>query len=121
MGTIYQDWTPVDIGNRKKTNNNNNNNNRPKPKVVEDPETGMMPKIKTFPLDLINNIKNTRESKKITQKDLAKLMSMESSIINKIENSQYPFNEKLYNEIMRKMGVNPKEIKKTDDKPLNKD
>lgn len=111
--TIYQDWDDVNIGNGNKNKqkpreiNPNNTAKAREIKKIEE-ETGMMPKIVSIPQELIVLLQTARTAKGLTQKDLAKQLNMDVSVIANIEANKSPFNKNLYCKIVRHLGVNTK-------------
>jgi len=113
--TIYQDWDDVKIGNGNKNKQKTkevNPNNTAKAKEIRkiDEETGMMPKIIYAPHELIVILQTARIAKGLSQKDLAKNLNMDVSIIANIEANKSPFNKNLYCKIVRSLGVNTRDI-----------
>jgi ribosome-binding protein aMBF1 (putative translation factor) len=114
--TIYQDWDAVNIGTGNKTKQKAkevNPNNTAKAREIRqiDEETGMMPKIVSTPPELISILQTARIAKNLKQKDLAKQLNIDVSIIANIEANKSPFNKNLYCKIVRALGVDTKEIK----------
>lgn len=107
--SIYQDWTPVDIGHKKSPKNNQQNSNKKKVSNVEC-EDGLPPVVLYWPIELIRSLQLLRQAKQISQKDLAKKLNLPSSIINDIEANKIPYNPKLYKTIYRALGGNPSEL-----------
>lgn len=116
MANCYQDWAPVNIGNGKKPTNNTKTSNYTIPKgPQEDPETGMMNKKPSYPQILIDQLREARVAKGLTQAKLAQQLNYDVSIINKLENNQYPYNKRTYLNIMKRLGVDTTTIKFPDD------
>ena len=67
--------------------------NTPKVEKTEDGEEIMKPPQK-WDIRLLNIIKETRNAKKWTQKDLAKKISMNENVIKDIESNKIPYNKK---------------------------
>lgn len=113
--TIYQDWDAVNIGNGSKSKlkaKEVNPNNTAKAKEIRqiEEETGMMPKIVYTPPELINILQEARKAKNLTQKDLAKKLNLDASIIANMEANKSPFNKNLYCRIVRSLGVDTKTL-----------
>ena len=102
--SIYQDWTPVDIG--KKSNKSNLKSQASIKSKVEDYD-GTPPTILYWTTDLIIALQQLRQAKGFSQKDLAKQMNLQSSVINDIEANKCPYNPQLYKKIFRFMGGDP--------------
>ena len=113
INLIYQDWnTTYTIGNGKGKKNNEQKNIQ-KPKPTEDEESGMQLKTKKFTTKMIDDLKNARTIKGISQKELAKQLNIPVNIIQDLERNEIPYNMKLYNNIMKKLGVDIHELKKS--------
>lgn len=113
--TIYQDWDDVNIGNGNKNKqckqvSPNNTVKAHEIRKIEE-ETGMMPKIVYASHELIVILQNARIAKGLSQKDLAKKLNMDVSLIANIEANKSPFNKNLYCKIVRTLGVDTKDIK----------
>lgn len=100
---ITQDWEPVTIGNGKKTKVISSS--APKPKIIQDDEDA--PKIQKYPIELITNLREARAAKGLSQKDLAKKMCINVSVIQNLENNQCDYNrtKTLYLSVMRTLGA----------------
>jgi len=105
--SIIQDWEPVIIGNgkNKKTNNNIKQN-----EIDDEEEGGMTKKVQKFTIKQIDALKEARILQKISQKDLAKKLNIESKIIQDIEQNNIPFNKILYRKIMKVLKIDDKTI-----------
>ena len=109
--SIYQDWTPVTIGNGKNNNKNKTNTKTSNNKKLETNEDDMPPKMQFWSSELITALQQARNAKGLTQTELAKKLNIQPSYIQDIENNKSQYNRKLYVTIMRTVGVNIKEIK----------
>lgn len=107
--SIRQDWEPVIIGNCK-TKNKNNNNNIKRNEIDDEEEGGMTKKVQKFTIKQIDALKEARILQKISQKDLAKKLNIESKIIQDIEQNNIPFNKILYRKIMKVLKIDDKTI-----------
>lgn len=105
--SIYQDWRPVDIGN--KSNIKKNISQLPS-KVKNEEYDGTPPTILYWTTDLIIALQQLRQVKGINQKELAKRMNLPSSIINDIEANKCPYNPTLYKKIYRFLGGDPSSL-----------
>ena len=105
--SIYQDWTSVDIGNKKGVKKATSQSFS-KPKVEE--YDGTPPTILYWTNDLIIALQQLRQMKGFSQKDLAKRMNLPSSMINDIEANKCPYNPTLYKKIFRFMGGDPSSL-----------
>jgi len=111
MPEIYQDWTPVNIGNCAHKNKIHEQNNHSKNIKLEINDGEMPPKLIQYTHDMIVTLQQARKAKNVTQGGLAKQLNMDSKIIQDIENNKCPYNRKLYCLIMRKLGVNTETLK----------
>jgi ribosome-binding protein aMBF1 (putative translation factor) len=102
---IYQDWTPVDIGN-KKIYNKQQSLQQKLPKKEEDYD-GTPPKVLYWTTELIVALQQLRQLKGFNQKELAKRMNIPSCVINDIEANKTPYNPTLYKKIYRYLGGDP--------------
>jgi ribosome-binding protein aMBF1 (putative translation factor) len=107
--SIYQDWTPVDIGNKSKINKIQSQSSS-KAKAKEEDYDGTPPTILYWTTDLIIALQQLRQVKGLSQKDLAKRMNLPSSMINDIEANKCPYNPTLYKKIFRYMGGDPSSL-----------
>jgi len=110
--SIYQDWTPVNIGNGKNKhlkNNSNNNNSKKLSELEKDDE--MPPKMQYWTPELIVALQQARMAKGLSQVELAKKLNIQPSYIQDIENNKSQYNRKLYLTLMRTLGVNTKDLK----------
>jgi ribosome-binding protein aMBF1 (putative translation factor) len=98
--SIYQDWTPVDIGNKKSVKHHPT---PPKPKQIEEYD-GTPPKVIYWTNELIIALQQLRQIKNVSQKDLAKRMNLPATTINDIEANKCPYNPNLYKKIYRFLG-----------------
>jgi ribosome-binding protein aMBF1 (putative translation factor) len=105
--SIYQDWTPVNIGNKSKIKRSLS---QAPPKVKVDEYDGTPPIILYWTTDLIIALQQLRQAKGYNQKDLAKKMNLPSSIINDIEANKCPYNPILYKKIFRYLGGDPSSL-----------
>ena len=105
--SIYQDWTPVNIGNKK---NINKSLSQSCSKTKEDDYDGTPPTILYWTTDLIIALQQLRQAKGFSQKDLAKRMNLPSSMINDIEANKCTYNPTLYKKIFRFMGGDPSSL-----------
>jgi ribosome-binding protein aMBF1 (putative translation factor) len=105
--SIRQDWEPVIIGNckNKKINNNNKRN-----EIDEEEEGGMTKKVQKFTIKQIDALKEARILQKISQKDLAKKLNIDSKIIQDIEQNNISINKILYRKIMKVLKIDDKTI-----------
>ena len=103
--SIYQDWTPVDIGKKKKVNQSVSPS-----KAKNDEYDGTPPTILYWTTELIIALQQLRQLKGINQKDLAKRMNLPSSVINDIEANKCPYNPVLYKKIFRFLGGDPSSL-----------
>jgi ribosome-binding protein aMBF1 (putative translation factor) len=103
--SIYQDWTPVNIGNGKLKNKQIPN--KPKPKEEYD---GTPPTVLYWTTELIIALQQLRQAKAINQKDLAKQMNIPVSYISDIEANKSPYNPKLYKRIYNFLGGDTKTL-----------
>ena len=109
--SIYQDWTPVNIGNgggKHKIINNCNTN-----KKLNELENNddMPPKLQYWTPELIIALQQARTAKGLSQVELAKKLNIQPRYIQDIENNKSQYNKKLYMTLMRTLGVNTKELK----------
>jgi len=102
--SIYQDWTPVDIGRGK------SNLHPTPPKSKEEEYDGTPPKVLYWTNDLIKALQQLRQVKNISQKDLAKRMNLPATTINDIEANKCPYNPQLYKRIFRFLGGDPSSL-----------
>ncbi len=109
--SIYQDWTPVTIGNGKNNNKNKTSTKTSNNKKLETNEDDMPPKMQFWSNELITALQQARNAKGLTQTELAKKLNIQPSYIQDIENNKSQYNRKLYVTIMRTLGVNIKELK----------
>jgi ribosome-binding protein aMBF1 (putative translation factor) len=110
--SIYQDWTPVTIGNggnKKKTNTGISNVNKKLNELENNDD--MPPKIQHWTPELINALQQARMAKGLSQVELAKKLNIQPSYVQDIENNKSQYNRKLYLTLMRTLGVNTKELK----------
>jgi ribosome-binding protein aMBF1 (putative translation factor) len=107
--SIRQDWEPVIISNGKNKKINNNNNNK-RNEIDEEEEGGMTKKVQKFTIKQIDALKEARILQKISQKDLAKKLNIDSKIIQDIEQNNIPFNKLLYRNIMKVLKIDDKTI-----------
>lgn len=105
--SIYQDWTPVDIGNKSK---NKKIVSRAPSKTKDEEYDGTPPIVLYWTTDLIIALQQLRMAKGLSQKDLAKKLNLPSSIINDIEANKCPYNPTLYKKIFRFMGGDPSSL-----------
>lgn len=111
----FQDWEPVvlqklvsrNAANAPKTSNISINT--PKVEYTDDGEE-VMKKIEKWDIKLIQALQEARKTKNLTQEGVAKMMNIKASIIKDIEGNKIPYNERLYKNIMRKLGVDLKTI-----------
>jgi ribosome-binding protein aMBF1 (putative translation factor) len=103
--SIYQDWTPVDIGNKKISKKQHSMSSNPKPKI--DDYDGTPPKVLYWTTELIVSLQQLRQAKGINQKELANKLNLPVSIINDIEANKSPYNPTLYKKIYRILGGDP--------------
>ena len=107
----HQDLEVIDIGNKnlKKTNKKNtvqiNNHDLHRIKIENEQENF---DIKKIPKELSKEISEFRNSKKITQKDLALRLNVNKDLINNIENGKATYDPKtkdLINKIQKIFGI----------------
>jgi len=104
--SIYQDWTPVVIGNggaKKRAQTIQSQ----KPRIVEDEELPVMVKWTT---ELVEALKQLRQAKGITQIELAKKMNLPVNTFRDIENYSSSYNPNLYKKAYRLLGGDPKTL-----------
>jgi ribosome-binding protein aMBF1 (putative translation factor) len=102
--SIYQDWTPVDIGNKKlKSKSHLSSQNI---KKVEEYD-GIPPTVLYWTTELIIALQQLRNTKGISQKDLAKKLNLPSTTISDIEGNKCAYNQVLYKKIYRFLGGDP--------------
>lgn len=104
--SIYQDWTPVDIGNGKIKKTSSIKQNKPK----VDEYDGTPPIVLSWTNELIIALQQLRQAKGISQKDLAKMLNIHSSVISDIENNKSVYNPNLYKKIYRTLGGDPSSL-----------
>ncbi len=103
--TIYQDWEPVNIGNNRSAKKQQQLSSQ-KPKREEEYD-GTPPKVLSWTTELIVSLQQLRQTKGISQKDLAKQLNIPASVINDIEANKCPYNPTLYKKIYRYLGGDP--------------
>jgi len=103
--SIYQDWTPVDIGNKKSIKHHH-----PTPPKPEEEYDGTPPKVLYWTTELIIGLQQLRQAKNVNQKDLAKRMNLPANTICDIEANKCPYNPNLYKRIFRFLGGDPSSL-----------
>jgi ribosome-binding protein aMBF1 (putative translation factor) len=104
-----QDWTPVVIHNKQyhkhvKEEKQNPAGTKDFFKLNEDD----IPILGKISIEQCNALKEARAAKGITQKNFAKSMNINVAIIQEYENGTIArFNKTLYNNFMRRLGVQP--------------
>ena len=107
--SIYQDWEPVAIGNGSaKKKAQVIQSQRPKNEV--DDEDGEIPKQLKWTTELVEALKQLRQTKGITQIDLAKKMNLPANTFKDIETYSSQYNPKLYKKAFRILGGDPKTL-----------
>jgi len=103
---VYDERT-FTIGNKKpQVHNKSTTSLKSIKKQEEEDETGMPAKQQTFTAKMIEDLKNARNIKGLSQSELAKKLNIQTSVIQDLERNVLPYNKKLYNTIMRILGVN---------------
>jgi ribosome-binding protein aMBF1 (putative translation factor) len=102
----HQDWEPVIIrSSRKKTTEpmmQNKEGTKQFRRLCEDD----IPSLAQITREQSIALLDARNSKKLTQQELAKKMNIDASIIQQYENGKVKhFNKKMYNTIMRNLGI----------------
>jgi putative transcription factor len=110
----HQDWE-VYIMNAKKSSSTNSSSTKsnekkkhkdvPKSVKLEKQAENDELKHKTIPRDISQVIQKARLEKKLKQKDLAKMMNVNVSVINDIETGKALYNGKQITMIKRKLGI----------------
>jgi len=103
--TVFQDWTPVDIGKGKSIKNYH-----PTPHKPEEEYDGTPPKVLYWTTELIIALQQLRQAKNVSQKDLAKRMNLPATTINDIEANKCPYNPQLYKKVFRFLGGDPSSL-----------
>ena len=111
MSSEFIDDRTFTISNKKPIIHKNHQSNVKKSVDNEEEETGMQKKTKHFTTEMIDNLINARNIKGISQKDLAKKLNIQVSIIQDLEKNNLPYNMRLYNTIMRTLGVDLHKMK----------
>jgi len=104
--SIYQDWEPVAIGNgsaKKKAQVIQSQ----RPKNEEEDE---IPKPVKWSTELVEALKQLRQTNGITQVDLAKKMNLPANTFKDIENYSSQYNPTLYKKAFRILGGDPKTL-----------
>lgn len=100
-----QDWTPVVIHN-KQFNKKEFKENPAGTKEFQKLNDDDIPKLDKITPEQSNILKAARSAKGISQKDLAKSLNINVSIIQDYENGTIAkFNKTFYNNLLRKLGV----------------
>lgn len=105
--SIYQDWTPVDIGNKSNLKKNISYISKKKKEAEYD---GTPPTILYWTNDLIIALQQLRTAKGLTQKELSKKLNLSPSVITDIEANKCPYNPNLYKKIFRFLGGDPSSL-----------
>ena len=108
-GYSHQDWTPVVMRNSAvaksdKQQKQNPAGNKEFIRLNEDD----VPKLNAITAEQANFLRETRSAKGISQKDFAKMLNINVSVIRDYENgSVAKFNKTFYSNLIRKLGVMP--------------
>jgi ribosome-binding protein aMBF1 (putative translation factor) len=106
--SIYQDWTPVNIGNGKNKKAFLKKQSQALP--VKTDENEDPPKFVPFSQKLLDELAEARRVKELKQSDIAKQLMIKPQEIQDLESGKCDFNSKraksLYVAIMKKLGVN---------------
>jgi ribosome-binding protein aMBF1 (putative translation factor) len=109
-----QDWTPVVIHNKQynkqaKQEKQNPAGTKDFYKLNEDD----IPQLGKITVEQCNVLKEARAAKGLSQKDFAKSLNINVAIIQEYENGTIAkFNKTLYNNLLKKLGVQPDKSKK---------
>jgi ribosome-binding protein aMBF1 (putative translation factor) len=102
----HQDWEPVVIRSSEKKTREPITQNTPGTKNFRRLCEDDIPSLVQISREQSIALVEARNSKKMTQKELAKKMNIDESIIQQYENGKIKnFNKRLYNTIMRNLGV----------------
>lgn len=109
MSDIIQDWTPVII--RKKIKSNDSSNTSKLIQKTQKPPSTLQitdegEKLKTVSNEMAQTIIKARVAKGWKQKDLAKNTCIDEGTIKLIEQGNYIYNALQINKIAQKLGVN---------------
>ena len=107
----HQDWevyimnAPSKSSSTKSTEKKKKHKDVPKSVKLEKQAENDELKHKTIPRDVSQAIQKARLEKKLKQKDLAKMMNVNVSLINEIETGKALYNGKQISMIKRKLGI----------------
>jgi len=104
---IYQDWTPVDIGNKSLNKKPSFTSQKAKKEAEYD---GTPPTVLYWTQELIVSLQQLRMAKNISQKELARQLNLPSSTITDIESNKSVYNPTLYRKIYKYLGGNPSSL-----------
>lgn len=108
--SIYQDWTPVNVGKSGKMIKKDYSKEKKEKKEKKEEEEEEMPKKIEWPIELRLALQQLRNLKKISQTELAKQLNLPSTIISDIEGNKIKYNANLFKKIYRYLGGDTKEL-----------
>ena len=102
----HQDWEPVTIHSSKSKKRESRPQNRPGTKNFQRLCEDDIPQLNTITKEQSIALLETRNSQKLSQKDLARKLNIDVSTVQQYENGKIKnFNKRLYTTMMRNLGV----------------